>query len=47
MIMMKKSLLPDIEKIRPVLFSPEGRQYHGVGRSIGKAFYLGRELMKP
>jgi flavin reductase (DIM6/NTAB) family NADH-FMN oxidoreductase RutF len=39
--------LPDIEKIRPILFSPEGRKYHGVGRSIGKAFSLGRELMKP
>lgn len=39
--------LPDIEKIRPVLFSPEGRKYNGVGRFIGKAFSLGRELMKP
>jgi flavin reductase (DIM6/NTAB) family NADH-FMN oxidoreductase RutF len=40
--------LPDIEKIRPVLFSPEGRNYHGVGKFIGKAFSLGKELiMKP
>ena len=39
--------LPDIEKIRPVLFSPEGRKYNGVGRFIGKAFSLGREFIKP
>ncbi len=39
--------LQDIEKIRPILFSPEGRKYHGVGKFIGKAFSLGRELMKP
>jgi flavin reductase (DIM6/NTAB) family NADH-FMN oxidoreductase RutF len=37
---------PDIEKIRPILFSPEGRKYNGVGRFIGKAFSLGRELLK-
>ena len=38
--------MPDIEKIRPVLFSPEGRKYNGVGRFIGQAFSLGREIMK-
>lgn len=38
--------LPDIEKIRPILFSPEGREYHGVGRFIGKAFDLGKELTR-
>ena len=36
--------LPDIEKIRPILFSPEGRKYHGVGRLLGDAFSLGREV---
>ena len=36
--------LPDIEKIRPILFSPEGRRYHGVGRLLGKAFSVGREV---
>src|SRR5512137_2442898 len=39
--------LPDIEKVRPVLFSPEGRDYHGVGKFIGKAFSIGKELIKP
>jgi flavin reductase (DIM6/NTAB) family NADH-FMN oxidoreductase RutF len=38
--------LPDIEKVRPVLFSPEGRKYNGVGKFIGKAFSIGRELAK-
>ena len=38
--------LPDIEKVRPIVFSPEGRKYHGLGRFIGKAFSLGRELIK-
>jgi flavin reductase (DIM6/NTAB) family NADH-FMN oxidoreductase RutF len=39
--------LPDIEKVLPVLFSPEGRNYHGVGKFIGKAFSIGKELIKP
>jgi len=36
--------LPDIEKIRPIMFSPEGRKYHGVGKLLGNAFSAGREL---
>lgn len=36
--------LPDIEKTRPILFSPEGRKYHGVGRLLGKAFSVGKEV---
>ena len=38
--------LPDIEKVRPILFSPEGRKYHALGRFIGDAFSIGRELIK-
>lgn len=34
--------LPDIEKVRPILFSPEARKYHAVGRYLGKAFSIGR-----
>ena len=33
---------PDIEKIRPIVFSPEDRRYHGVGGFIGKAFEIGK-----
>ncbi len=34
--------LPDIEKIRPVLFVPEARVYYGIGRYLGKAFSIGK-----
>lgn len=33
---------PDIEKIRPMVFSPEVRSYHGIGGLIGKAFEIGK-----
>lgn len=36
--------LPDIEKIRPLLFSPEGRKYHGVGGFLGNAFQVGKGI---
>lgn len=36
--------LPDIEKVKPVIFSPETRAYHGVGRYIGDAFSIGKVL---
>jgi len=33
---------PDIQNIRPVVFSPDVGQYHGVGNVIGKAFDIGK-----
>jgi flavin reductase (DIM6/NTAB) family NADH-FMN oxidoreductase RutF len=36
--------LPRIEKIKPIVFAPESRSYHGVGKPIGKAFSIGREI---
>ncbi len=38
---------PDIEKIRPIVFSPEVRKYHGVGSFLGNAFEKGKELGAP
>ena len=35
---------PDIEKVRPILFSPNVQVYHGVGPFVGKAFHMGKEL---
>lgn len=35
--------LPDIEKVRPIVFAPVIRRYHGIGDLIGKAFSLGRK----
>jgi hypothetical protein len=34
---------PDIEKIRPIVYSPEVRRYHGIGAFIGKAFDIGKK----
>ena len=37
---------PDIEKVRPILFSPDVQAYHGVGQFVGKAFDIGKGLKK-
>ncbi|NLF84087.1 MAG: flavin reductase family protein [Candidatus Gastranaerophilales bacterium] len=29
---------PDIEKISPLIYAPEGRTYHGVGKKLSEAF---------
>jgi flavin reductase (DIM6/NTAB) family NADH-FMN oxidoreductase RutF len=34
----------DIEKVRPILFEPEVRTYHGVGRLLGNAYSIGKDL---
>ncbi|MBU0483913.1 MAG: flavin reductase family protein [Proteobacteria bacterium] len=34
---------PDIEKIRPLVFSPGLQNYHGIGELIGKAFKVGKK----
>ena len=36
---------PDIEKIRPVIFSPEARKYHSIGKHLGKAFEVGKKYI--
>ncbi|HYQ48054.1 MAG TPA: flavin reductase family protein [Thermodesulfovibrionales bacterium] len=36
--------LPDIEKVRPIVFSPELRTYHAIGMNIGRAFSIGKDL---
>jgi flavin reductase (DIM6/NTAB) family NADH-FMN oxidoreductase RutF len=36
--------LPDMEKIRPIIFSPGNRLYYGVGSSLGYAFTMGKEI---
>jgi flavin reductase (DIM6/NTAB) family NADH-FMN oxidoreductase RutF len=33
---------PDIEKLRPVIFTPVSRNYYGIGKFIGKAFSIGK-----
>ena len=34
---------PDIEKIRPLVFTPEVQRYYGIGEFIGKAFDIGKK----
>ena len=36
--------LPDILKVNPVLYAPESRDYYAVGRKLGKAFAIGKDL---
>ena len=35
--------LPDIAKVKPIIFGPEIRTYHGLGPYLGQAFSIGRE----
>ncbi|RQW80650.1 MAG: flavin reductase family protein [Methanothrix sp.] len=34
--------VPDIEKVKPIIFAPEGRKYLAVGRILGQAFSIGK-----
>lgn len=36
--------LPDISKVRPFIFAPESRNYYSIGKLLGKAFSIGRDL---
>lgn len=36
--------LADISKVRPVVFAPEIRTYHGIGDCLGPAFSLGKTI---
>ena len=38
--------VPDIEKVRPIIFSPEVRHYHKVGDYLGEAFSIGKSIRK-
>ena len=38
--------LPEIEKVKPILFAPENLNYYGVGRHLGKAFSIGKQVKK-
>jgi flavin reductase (DIM6/NTAB) family NADH-FMN oxidoreductase RutF len=36
--------LPDIEKVRPLVFAPETHRYHAVGKFLGEAFSIGKQV---
>jgi flavin reductase (DIM6/NTAB) family NADH-FMN oxidoreductase RutF len=44
--MLGENGLPDIEKVKPIIFSPFVHTYHGVGKLLGKAFSIGVDLSK-
>lgn len=35
---------PDIEKVKPLIFAPGSRTYHGIGQFLGNAFSIGKNL---
>jgi flavin reductase (DIM6/NTAB) family NADH-FMN oxidoreductase RutF len=37
-----KDGLPDIERIKPILYDPEVCTYHGIGKYLGDAFSIGK-----
>lgn len=36
--------LPDMNKVKPLIFGPEVRTYHGVGDHLGNAFEIGKQV---
>lgn len=36
--------LPDIEKVKPMIYTPQAQTYHGVGAKLGQAFSMGRSI---
>ncbi len=38
--------LPDVKKVKPMIFAPENLEYYGFGDYLGKAFSIGKELRK-
>lgn len=35
---------PDIEKAKPIVYTPMARTYHGIGKYLGRGFSLGRKI---
>jgi len=36
--------IPDIEKVKPILYAPEMRTYYGIGNYLGKAYSIGKDI---
>jgi flavin reductase (DIM6/NTAB) family NADH-FMN oxidoreductase RutF len=35
---------PDIEKVKPIIYATSSKTYHGIGKKIGNAWSIGREI---
>ncbi len=38
--------LPDIEKVRPIVYAPETMAYYGIGGNLGRAYSIGKSIGK-
>ena len=38
--------LPFIELVRPLIFSPDKRNYYSIGEKVGKTFFIGKSLIE-
>ncbi len=38
--------MPDIKKVNPVTYSPDAGNYYGIGRELGRAYKIGKEIAK-
>ncbi len=46
-VVLNERSLPDVEKVKPVLYAPERGHYYALGRNLGKAFSIGLEIQRP
>ena len=37
--------IPDIEKIKPIIWNIPGMSYHAVGKGLGQSFSIGKEVV--
>ncbi|MCP4268504.1 MAG: flavin reductase family protein [Candidatus Brocadiaceae bacterium] len=44
--MLNEDGVPGIERVSPILFAPEIRSYHSIGKTLGKAFSIGKEIQQ-
>ena len=45
-VVLNEKGLPDIEKVKPIIWNPSGMTYHKVGNPVGQAFAIGKEISK-
>jgi len=41
-----ESGIPEITKVKPILYAPETRVYYGIGEFIGRAFSIGKSFLE-
>jgi flavin reductase (DIM6/NTAB) family NADH-FMN oxidoreductase RutF len=43
-IVLNEKNVPDIERMNPIIWNPAERSYHAVGKRVGQAFSIGKEI---